>query len=68
MHWFLLRWIEFQSTLPCGSDFALPQQIAVVSRISIHAPSRERRYGPTMGMLDPVFQSTLPHGSDSSAR
>ena len=45
MHWFLLRWIEFQSTLPRGSDGGV-DVMTILSRISIHAPSRERRGCP----------------------
>ena len=32
--------------------------------ISIHAPSRERPYYDTILLLEFLFQSTLPHGSD----
>ena len=34
--------------------------------ISIHAPSRERLHSPLVTMLVIIFQSTLPHGSDSA--
>ena len=35
-----------------------------VSRISIHAPSRERHLVTVLQLLGGLFQSTLPHGSD----
>ena len=70
----------FQSTLPYGSDIVAtaftskgsiisihaPAQAIVVSdaRISIHAPSRERRCIMLVLILRRTFQSTLPHGSD----
>ena len=36
----------------------------VISSISIHAPSRERRTGRVESEVQRIFQSTLPHGSD----
>ena len=36
-----------------------------MAKISIHAPSRERRLIVIMLLCDPRFQSTLPRGSDS---
>ena len=42
--------------------------LAYFMRISIHAPSRERRTRMYLMPTLPPFQSTLPHGSDSSAR
>ena len=38
---------------------------SAVSRISIHAPSRERRRFMRKVILMMIFQSTLPRGSDS---
>ena len=54
---------KFQSTLPCGSDLrcgTCPKR----AKISIHAPSRERRYSASSCCNTQLFQSTLPHGSD----
>ena len=54
---------SFQSTLPNGSDARL-YSVLINSRISIHAPKRER---PTIQLSAEVvstFQSTLPNGSD----
>ena len=60
----LLSIVEFQSTLPHGSDFRVTLGRPEPEDISIHAPSRERplMFLPTFGQKK--FQSTLPHGSD----
>ena len=55
--------IEFQSTLPCGSDlYQLKPSFA--GGISIHAPLRERHCFGVDVLPDNLFQSTLPYGSD----
>ena len=38
---------------------------AMRAKISIHAPSRERPYQGYNRLTDPLFQSTLPRGSDA---
>ena len=53
----------FQSTLPHGSD-ALFYFLGIITRISIHAPSRERPMNSNYICYKFLFQSTLPHGSD----
>ena len=60
----LLSIVEFQFTLPHGSDLCVPVKHAADADISIHAPSRER-HGVSL-LIDSLvkFQSTLPHGSD----
>ena len=55
----------FQSTLPRGSDKACTCW-RFYSRISIHAPSRERRTTTRRAFIPTLFQSTLPRGSDYS--
>ena len=39
-----IRFMIFQSTLPCGSDAAVAKSLASCKPISIHAPLRERRF------------------------
>ena len=53
----------FQSTLPRGSDDIITLYLSL-RRISIHAPSRERRTGCACIHIADTFQSTLPRGSD----
>ena len=43
---------------------AYSNQLVLQSKISIHAPSRERQLLPLLLTITLVFQSTLPHGSD----
>ena len=57
--------IIFQSTLPHGSDVVNACVFADFVGISIHAPSRERRFSPAARPSAYVFQSTLPYGSDT---
>ena len=54
---------KFQSTLPRGSDARSLERYGY-SKISIHAPSRERLQRVARLILQPAFQSTLPRGSD----
>ena len=56
--------LEFQSTLPRGSDLMYLGEFNDKTCISIHAPSRERpcRAFAVIGAM--TFQSTLPRGSD----
>ena len=55
--------LAFQSTLPHGSDVG--RYVIESNRlISIHAPSRERRWGFRLILKRSGFQSTLPRGSD----
>ena len=56
--------IRFQSTLPHGSDLITTRAFCWKLSISIHAPSRERRFKPFRRAILSRFQSTLPHGSD----
>ena len=55
--------LGFQSTLPHGSDIS-HSRFDVIYKISIHAPSWERRVGLPFYFINAEFQSTLPHGSD----
>ena len=53
----------FQSTLPCGSDI-MDLEINFYTKISIHAPLRERQTARYIIFEAWIFQSTLPCGSD----
>ena len=57
--------VQFQSTLPRGSDMKGMGFLPIIFKISIHAPSRERQVA-RLSVNAPVgvFQSTLPRGSD----
>ncbi len=59
--------ILFQSTLPYGSDKTCTCW-RFNSRISIHAPLRERLMLKALWVLIITFQSTLPYGSDRVCR
>ena len=64
MHWFLLRWIEFQSTLPRGSDIDnLMQQINELQFQSTLPRGSDNVTSGTC-IRSRIFQSTLPRGSD----
>ena len=58
------RVLEFQSTLPRGSDGA-GDGYRYAQAISIHAPSRERPCLDSAVFHAGAFQSTLPRGSDA---
>ena len=53
----------FQSTLPYGSEQNITH-LSLLSRISIHAPLRERNSIFDNEKGAQLFQSTLPYGSD----
>jgi len=56
--------LEFQATLPSGSDLYHLAPVATVPLISIHAPKRERLINRIERDEYFIFQSTLPSGSD----
>ena len=60
----MVQAVVFQSTLPHGSDGAA-RVVYINDGLSIHAPSRERRFTSRKNGWMLCFQSTLPHGSDA---
>ena len=63
---FIIGYLDFNPRSLTGATTALVHALRG-SRISIHAPSRERLkiFEPRNGMI--AFQSTLPHGSDTGS-
>ena len=55
--------MDFNPRSLAGATYHLSGKNTLV-RISIHAPSRERPYATKPPVWVPVFQSTLPRGSD----
>ena len=61
---FLPTSLHFNPRSLTGATY-IPKSYELQSKISIHAPSRERRRAYQSQLYCQRFQSTLPHGSDS---